>query len=65
MSYRNDPREIYVRYDGTCAETGKRIAKGETCIYYPLSKKIYHPYSKQAKQFYSWQFDITALGANY
>ncbi len=68
MSSRNpvsrDPFEMKARYAGTCAETGKPIAKGDTCIYYPSSRQIFHPESKTAKDFYTWQADKT-LGYDY
>ncbi len=45
---RNDPRELVARFDSICPETGKRIRKGERCIYFPLSRKAYHMDSKSA-----------------
>lgn len=62
---KHDPREITARFNSVCAETEREIKKGEKCIYYPKVKKVYHPESKQAKDFYSWQFDVNMLGANY
>jgi len=64
MSYKNDPREITAKFDGKCKETGKPIKKGETCIYYPSSREIFHPESKQATEYYNWKADINS-GFNY
>jgi len=58
MKFRNDPREITARFNSKCAETGKEIKKGDTCIYYPLAKKVYHVESKQALEFRNWIADI-------
>ena len=64
MSYKNDPREIVARFDCECKETRKAILKGEKCIYYPLSKAVYHVWSKQAGSYYSWVADLS-MGYNY
>lgn len=63
--YKNDPREIVAKYDCVCAETGKAIKKGDFCIYYPLSKKIFHEESNTAGNFREWEFDIKVMGCNY
>ena len=62
---KNDPRIITARFDSACAETGKRIKKGEDCVYYPSERKVYSMDSKQAEEFRSWQFDLNCLGGNY
>lgn len=64
MAHRNDPREIRAKYDGKCAETGKPIKAGEWCIYYPTSRQVFHPDSKQATEYYQWKADID-MGHNY
>lgn len=56
--YKNDPREIRSKFKCVCAETGKTINKGETCIYYPSSKKVYHSTSQTAYEFQNWLADI-------
>ena len=61
---KNDPYEIKARFKSVCSETGKVIEKGERCVYYPLSKKVYHETSKTAESFRSWKFDLD-LGYNY
>lgn len=63
--YRDDPRYIFARYPGQCAETGKTIEKGQECIYYPATKKIFSLDSKQATEFRKWKQDIEWFGANY
>lgn len=55
-SYKNDPRELVARFDSVCAETGKAIKKGETCIYYPAIRKVFSLDSKQAAEFRSLNF---------
>lgn len=59
-----DPREITARFDSKCAETGKVIKKGETCIYYPEGRKVYHVDSDQAYQYRQWRMDIS-MGYDY
>lgn len=59
-----DPYQLTVRYPAKCAETGKELKKGDTAIYYPSGKKLYHPESKQAESFRSWQADL-AMGFDY
>jgi hypothetical protein len=64
-TYRNDPRTITAKFDSTCAETGAVIRKGDTCVYYPSNRKVYHVDSNTAAQFRSESFDMDVLGANY
>ena len=53
-NYRNtNPRELTARFDSTCPETGKPILKGDTCVYYPATRKAYHAESKSAEGFRS------------
>lgn len=60
-----DPREIEARFESTCAESGRPIKRGERCIYYPSSRKVYGLESRQADEFRAWQFDCQVLGADY
>ena len=62
--YKNDPRVITARFDSTCAETGQTIKKGDKCIYYPLTKKVFTMDSKQATEFYEYQHDLD-MGYDY
>ncbi len=64
LPYRNDPQEIKARFDSVCAETGKEIKRGDLCIYYPSSKKVYHPESKQGEEYRRWRADLT-MGYDY
>jgi hypothetical protein len=59
-----DPREISARFDGVCAETGKAIRKGEACIYYPVTGKVFAVDSQQARKFREWKADL-AMGYDY
>ncbi len=61
----NSPREIVAKFASVCAETGQPIKAAETCIYYPLSRKVYHVTSKQAAEFRSVSFDAGWLGVEY
>lgn len=64
--YRNlDPKEIIARFNSKCAETGNEIKKGDPCIYYPSSKQVFHPESKQAKEFRDMKFDDMLSDLNY
>jgi len=63
-NYNRDPREIMVRFNSTCSETGKEINKGDVCIYYPSSKEVFHVDSKQAEEFRNWKADL-AMGFDY
>ena len=60
-----DPRVLRSRFDTRCAESGKRIKKGDECIYYPIDRKVYHLDSKQATDFRNWKMDVDVLGNNY
>ena len=64
-NYNNDPKEIKARFTGRCSETGKKIMRGESCIYYPSTKQILHLDSKQAYEFKLWWEDVNILGGNY
>lgn len=59
------PYEIYAKFDSVCHESGKAIRKGDKCVYYPSTKKVFHNDSKQASEFRSWNFDCNILGHNY
>ncbi len=62
--YKNDPRVISAKFPSVCKETGKKINKGESCIYYPYDRTVYCLDSKQAQEFYAWKQDIDR-GYNY
>lgn len=62
--YSNDPRTITAKFDCVCAETGKKISKGEPCVYYPMTKQVFHEDSNQAYEYRMWKADIEQ-GANY
>jgi hypothetical protein len=49
----SNPREIIVKYAAACSETGKPLPAGAAAIYYPRSKKLYHPESKTAAEYRS------------
>jgi len=46
--YRDDPRELKAKFDSTCPETGLPIKKGDTCVYFPRTRKAYHDKSRAA-----------------
>lgn len=60
----NDPRVIRAKFDSKCAETGLEIKKGDSCIYYPSCKQVFHVNSKQAHEYREWKQDID-MGYNY
>jgi hypothetical protein len=62
--YKNDPRIISAKFPSVCHETGKKIALGESCLYYPSDKTVYCLDSKQAVEFREWKADID-MGHNY
>jgi hypothetical protein len=62
--YDNDPREITAKFDSICKETGKKIKKGDICIYYPIGKSVYHSDSNQALEYRNMKMD-QALGYDY
>lgn len=45
----SEPRLIKAKYPARCPQTGKQINKGETCVWFPLARKIYHPESRAGK----------------
>lgn len=59
-----DPRIITLKYDTTCAETGKPIKTGEKAIYYPRTKDFFCMDSKQAQEFHGWKQDMD-MGYDY
>lgn len=61
----NDPRVITAKFNSVCAETGRPIKAGDSCVYYPLTKKVYHQDSKAAVEFREWKFDEEVLGHSY
>lgn len=63
-TYKDDPREIIVRFPTICAETGKPIKAGEVGIWYPRTKKMFAIGTKAEKDFRSWQADC-ANGFEY
>jgi hypothetical protein len=63
--YNESPRYMTAKYPGTCAETGKPIAKGARCLYYPRDRKIYAEDSNQAREWNSCEFDRVYLATEY
>ena len=54
---RTEPmRELTVKYPAVCAETGNPIGKGETAVYDPNSRKLYHESSRTASEYRSQRF---------
>ena len=56
---RNDPYFTRARFPSLCAETGRKIGKGDEIAYYPLDRKAYHADSKQAAELRGLQFNAT------
>lgn len=48
---REIPRYIKIKTKTYCAETGKELSRGETCLYFPDEKKIYSLESEKAKTY--------------
>lgn len=51
MRETREPRKTYSKFDCTCAETGKQIARSEECLFDPITKKAYHATSEAYKNF--------------
>ena len=47
---RTDPYFTRARFPSLCAETGRKINKGDVIAYYPRDRKAYHAESKQADE---------------
>ncbi len=47
---RTDPYFTRARFPSLCAETGRKINKGDEIAYYPRDRKAYHLQSKQADE---------------
>lgn len=62
--FKNDPRIISAKFPSICKETGKKISKGDSCLYYPYDRTVFSLESKQAQEYYSWKQDIDR-GYNY
>jgi hypothetical protein len=39
--YSGDPRIMSAKFDSRCAESGRKIRKGDTILYYPLTKQAF------------------------
>ncbi len=63
----NPPRFIIARYDSTCPQTGKKIARGDECAWYPSARVAYHVTSKAADELRAMDFAATwgMADANY
>lgn len=59
MKRNQSPYFMTARFAGKCAETGRDIAKGQECAYYPASRKVYHVDSKQAAELRGMQFSAS------
>lgn len=46
----SEPRLIAAKYPARCPQTGKQINKGESCVWFPSARKIYHPESRAGIQ---------------
>lgn len=53
---KNDPYFTKARFDSVCAETSKKIKRGEEIAYYPLTKKVFCVDSKQANELRGFLF---------
>lgn len=47
----NKPRLIEAKFESTCAETGDKIKRGESCLYYPAMRKVYSLSSKTYERY--------------
>lgn len=54
---RNDPYFTRARFPSFCAETGRKIEKGDEIAYYPRDRKAYHADSEQAAELRGLQFN--------
>jgi len=50
--YYNPPRMIFAHFNCVCAETGKRIKKGDACLYFPKTKEVV---CEDSKTSYEWR----------
>jgi hypothetical protein len=50
------PYTTYARFNGTCAETGQAIKKGDKIVYEPGSRKVYANHSKRADEVRALEF---------
>ena len=64
---RNDPYFTRARWPGLCAETGRKISKGDEIAYYPRTKQVFHVDSKQADELRARDFAaaFNMADANY
>lgn len=51
------PRWIEARFNSKCDETGAVIRKGDKCLYYPASRKVYSADSRTAQDWEAGAFD--------
>lgn len=64
---RNNPYFTRARFSSLCAETGRKINKGDEIAYYPRDRTAYHTDSKQADELRAQQFAaaFNMADANY
>lgn len=55
-SSNRSPYFTYARFNGTCAETGQPIRKGEKVAYYPATGKVFANNSRQADELRGLEF---------
>lgn len=59
-----DPREIVLKGDTLCAETGMMLCTGQRAIFYPNTKQFFSMKSNAAKSFRTWKTDTDVLGSS-
>lgn len=55
-SRNRDPYTCYARFNGTCAETGNVIRKGDKIVYEPATGNVYVNNSKRADEVRAMEF---------
>jgi hypothetical protein len=53
---KNDPYFTRARYPSLCAESGRKINKGDEIAYYPRTKQVFHIDSKQSEELRAFTF---------
>jgi hypothetical protein len=57
------PRIIQSKFECICAETGKAIKRGQSCLYFPSSKSVFHLDSKEVTDWRNNAMDEEVLTA--
>lgn len=57
-TYADDPRVITLRYPAVCRETGRKLRRGDTALWYPRSRAVYALETAAHRQYLADRHDM-------